>query len=267
MRRMSWRALFLCTAALICSAALALENGYVIHATVSSNPERGKEASVTPETTYISGKRLRYEIRDAVVIVDTKHDEVILVSNARRQYTIIKLERLRQISEGMRKMLEEQLKKLEEQMKDAKPEEKQKLTHALAMLIFINQRFKSVSVKDVGLERVAGYFCRRLQVFGDDKLAAEFWLCGGLKVEVDIDKLMDVALSMTVVPTMVRQMHEAVFGKARGVPLRQELYLPLRMSRKVTKVEVKRLRDELFAPPKGYEKVEFKQLESQLGFK
>lgn|GEM_PF-1532734 len=245
---------------LACAQAFAQPKGYVIHAEVSGGSDGSKEVKPMSEVTYISGERLRYELRDVIVIANTKSGEVVIISQSRREYTVVNLERLLQLSENMRKALDEQLKKLEERMKEAKPEEKQKLMQALAMLAFMNQMFKSVVVKDGGMDRIAGYVCKRLQVFGDGSLVAELWFCEALKVAVDVNKLMSIAFALTPVPAMVRQIYEAVVGKAVGLPMRQELYKPVRMRRIVKKVEVKPLKESLFAPPKDYTKVDFEKV-------
>lgn len=245
--------------ALICGQAFAQPKGYVIHAVISRGSEEGKEAKPTSEVTYISGERLRYEVGDVVVIVNTKSDEVVVASRSRREYAVVNLERLRRFAENMRKALNEQLERLEERMKEAKPEEKQKLMQALAMLTFVNQRFNSVVVKEGGTDKIAGYKCKHFQVFGDGSLVGEFWFCDALKVAVDVNKLMDVAFALTPVPMMVRQVYEAVMKKAVGLPMKQELYKPVRIRRTVTSVEVKPVRESLFAPPKDYKKVEFEK--------
>ncbi|MCS7253260.1 MAG: DUF4412 domain-containing protein [Armatimonadota bacterium] len=244
---------------ILCAKAIAQPKGYVVHATISGGFEPGKEAKPVYEVTYISGEKLRYEFRDLVVIADTKRDEVTVISQSRREYAIVKLERLRQIAEGMRRALEEQLRKLEERMKEAKPEEKQKLIQLLAMLAFLNQRFKSVVVKEAGMDKIAGYMCKRFQALGDGDLVAEFWFCEALKVMVNIKELMDVAFALTPVPAMVRQVYEAITERVSGLPMRQELYKPVRITRTVTKVESKPLKESLFAPPKDYAKVDFEK--------
>jgi hypothetical protein len=246
-----------CAFFLLVALTEALAQDYVVHAVITRG---GKEEKPSSEVSYFKGEKLRYELGDIVVVVNTKRNEAMLISNSRREYTVVKIERLQQLADGWRKKLEEQLKALEEQVKKAKPEEKQKMMQALMMLSFLNQRFKSVKVEEGGFDEIAGYKSKGFRVYGDGKLVAELWFCDSLKVGVDVNKLIDVAFSITLTPTMVRQVYEAVVKRANGLPMRQELYVPMRISRKVTKVEKRALPESLFEPPKGFTKVEFEKL-------
>ncbi|MFA4015098.1 MAG: hypothetical protein RUDDFDWM_000171 [Candidatus Fervidibacterota bacterium] len=247
----------LCAFVLLVALTEAHTADYVVHAVVTRG---GKEEKPTNEVTYFKNEKLRYELGNIVIIADTKRNEVMLISNSRREYTVVKIERLQQLADGWRKKLEEQLKALEEQMKEAKPEEKQKMMQVLMMLSFLNQRFKSVSVEEGGVDKIAGYRSKRFCVHGDGKLVAELWFCDALKIGVDVNKLIDIVFSITPTPLMVRQVYEAVVKKASGLPMRQELYVPMRMSRRVTKVEKRTLPGSLFEPPKGFTKVDFEKL-------
>lgn len=233
--------------------------GYVIRARISY-PQFGagsgsKGVNYLIETTYMQGKRMRSEVGDGIIIVDTARKRVLIISRKQREYAVTTFDELRKTAQQRRKALEERINALQAQLKNATPQQRQQMQRILFMFMLVNQRFRKVNVKVAGTSTVAGYKCQKYEVYGDNQLAAELWFCPRIKPALSGRELIDIVLTLTIMPACVKQIYDAVYDKAVGLPMKQVLYRPIRMARVVTKVEKRKLPEELFRAPKGFKKV------------
>lgn len=255
MRAKSMSSFFLAILLLFLVAASA-QAGWVIH------EKQGPNQSVL----YIQDNHMRTDAAGKIILMDLDKQELFFVDPARKAYWGGKVAEFKKFMEKTMGQMKQMLSQMKEAMKQMPPEQRKAMMEMMKQNMPSKQPPPRVSVRKTGQTgKVAGYKVRKYEVVVNGKLREEQWVASGVDVadELDPDKLAEFVEAMSVASPedAYHSSPEVMALFKKGYPLKRKTLTPNGAHVTVaTKVAEKSLSSNLFQLPKGYRKVNLKDM-------